>query len=341
MSAPSSEKQAAVTVVDITDPTCAGDGINLVDMDAIQLQKSPFHASRIIVQTEIASVLFHSTNSRVRTRSSIGEGKIAYTLFGPHAEGSVNGIAVGPGLMLAIAPNVEINVVANSNWETTTFLLPPDFVRNHLVGRQRGDEFSLPHGLDMLEVSISSAQKLFNWGKLLVETAASQVSTFNEQKDGLLAIQCDLIENLLETLGTGKDFQTSGSERTKQRQSLIVKIAENYAQSQNCTNIYVSDLCHVTGVSERTLEYAFRETMGLTPVAFLNRLRLHRVRRELRLATPQSTTIAKEAMRWGFWHFGEFSNAYNECFGELPSETLLSAGSQNGAAVLVGLKQFE
>jgi AraC-like DNA-binding protein len=335
MSIPSSDKQAAVTVVDITDPTCAGDGTRLIDLDAIQLQQSAFHARRIIVQTEIACVLFHSTNSRVRTRSRIGEGKIAYTLFGPHAEGAVNGIPVRPGLMLAIAPNVEINVVANSNWETTTFLLPPDFVRDQLVARQRGDEFSLPHGLEMLEVSISSAQKLFNWGKRLVETAAKEVSIFNEQNDGLLAIQCDLIEKLLETLGTAKGFQTSGSERTKQRQSIIVKIAENYAQSQNCTNIYVSDLCHVTGVCERTLEYAFKETMGLTPVAFLNRLRLHRVRHELRLATPKSTTIAKEALRWGFWHFGEFSHAYNECFGELPSETLLNTGSRNGPCCLV------
>jgi hypothetical protein len=27
-------------------------------------------------------------------------------------------------------------------------------------------------------------------------------------------------------------------------------------------------------------------------------------------------------LNWGFWHFGEFSRAYKECFGELPSDTL-------------------
>jgi transcriptional regulator GlxA family with amidase domain len=71
------------------------------------------------------------------------------------------------------------------------------------------------------------------------------------------------------------------------------------------------------------LEYAFKEVMGLTPVAFLIRLRLHRVRHALLAAPPGSTTIAIEALRWGFWHLGEFARAYNDCFGELPSETLL------------------
>jgi hypothetical protein len=27
-------------------------------------------------------------------------------------------------------------------------------------------------------------------------------------------------------------------------------------------------------------------------------------------------------MNWGFWHFGEFSRAYKNCFGEVPSKTL-------------------
>jgi AraC family ethanolamine operon transcriptional activator len=57
-------------------------------------------------------------------------------------------------------------------------------------------------------------------------------------------------------------------------------------------------------------------------VAYLTRLRLHRVRHALLAATPGSTTVSTEALNWGFWHFGEFSRAYSDCFGELPSATL-------------------
>jgi transcriptional regulator GlxA family with amidase domain len=62
--------------------------------------------------------------------------------------------------------------------------------------------------------------------------------------------------------------------------------------------------------------------MGLTPVTYLIRVRLHRVRQALLAATQGSTTVSTEALNWGFWHFGEFSRAYRDCFGELPSDTL-------------------
>ena len=84
----------------------------------------------------------------------------------------------------------------------------------------------------------------------------------------------------------------------------------------------MTDLCRAAGVSERTLEYAFKEAMGLTPMAYLIRLRLHRVRQALLAATHASTTVSAVALDWGFWHFGEFSRAYRACFGELPSDTL-------------------
>jgi transcriptional regulator GlxA family with amidase domain len=57
-------------------------------------------------------------------------------------------------------------------------------------------------------------------------------------------------------------------------------------------------------------------------MAYLARLRLHRVRQALLAATNGPTTVTAAALEWGFWHFGEFSRAYKECFGELPSETL-------------------
>jgi len=86
--------------------------------------------------------------------------------------------------------------------------------------------------------------------------------------------------------------------------------------------LHVGDLCQVAGVSERSLQYAFRSILGMTPMAYLIRLRLHRARRALLLARRGSTTVSVEALNCGFWHFGEFSRAYRQCFGELPSATL-------------------
>jgi transcriptional regulator GlxA family with amidase domain len=88
----------------------------------------------------------------------------------------------------------------------------------------------------------------------------------------------------------------------------------------------VTDLCKAAGVSERTLEYAFKAILGMTPMAYLTRLRLHRVRQAL-LSAPPGTMVSTVALKWGFWHFGDFARTYKECFGELPSDTLIA---QNG-----------
>ena len=67
-----------------------------------------------------------------------------------------------------------------------------------------------------------------------------------------------------------------------------MKTAETYAVSKADASLYVTDLCKAAGVSERTLEYAFKEVMGLTPVAYLVRLRLHRVRQPTTIRLQQS-----------------------------------------------------
>ena len=320
--APAASDQPSVTVVDISDPTEANTGVELLDLDAVQLQSMPLRVRRVAVRLVSAAVVFHSTNVRVRTRTSVRKGFLGYVTFGPQSRGTVNGLPVRPGVMLAAQPETETTLVANDGWESITFLLPPEDIRAHLTARQRESEFHLPQGVEPLQVDAERARGLFEWGKLLVDTALQQPTLFDEQAKERAAAQEELLETLLATLRAADDLESTRSDRTRQAQSLIVKTAEDYALAQTGDRLYVTDLCRVAAVSERTLEYAFKEIMGLTPMTYLTRLRLHRVRQALLAATQGSTTVSIEALNWGFWHFGEFSRAYKECFGELPSDTL-------------------
>jgi AraC family ethanolamine operon transcriptional activator len=319
---PLTSAKPAVTVVEIGDPTAVGAGIELIDQDALQLQPMPLRARRVIVRLGASAVVFHSTNRRVRTRTSAHAGLVAYVTFGAKSSGTVNGLAVSASLMLAAAPDSEAIFVAEAGYESITFLLPPDEIRAHLAARRREGEFHLPRGVETLHVDGDNARRLFEWGKRLVDTAARMPDVFNERERQRSAAHVELVELLLAILGAAHDFEPSRSDRTRQAQTSIVKIAEDFALTQTDDHLYVSDLCRVAGVSERTLEYAFKEVTGLAPVTYLIRLRLHRVRRSLLEATQGTTTVSTEALNWGFWHFGEFSRAYRECFGELPSDTL-------------------
>ncbi len=311
-----------MTVVEITDPTAANAGIELIDQDVVQLRSSPLRARRVIVRLQTASVVFHSTNLRVRTRTRVRPGLLGYATFGPRTTGTVNGLPVQPDLMVAAAPESEVRFVSDPGWETVAFFLPPDEVASHLAARQREGEFRLPQGVDLIHAATDQVRALFDWGKRLVDLAARDPSLFDHRPKERMSAHVEMLEILLATLGDADRVQPDRSGRTRQAHSVIVKNAEDYALAHAGDSIYVSDLCRATGVCERTLEYAFNQMLGLTPVHFLTRLRLHRVREELLAASHASITVSEAALDWGFWHFGEFSRAYKDCFGELPSDTL-------------------
>jgi AraC-like DNA-binding protein len=320
-----SMSQPAVTVEEIDDPTEAGAGIELLDLDAVQLKSMRLRARRVVVRLEACAVVFHSTNVRLRTRTRVHEDLVAYVTFGPEAHGTVNGLTVLPGLMLAAEPGAEARFVAEAGWQSMTFLVRARDIRAHLVARRREEDFRVPSGVEILQVNAERVHALYDWGRRLVGVAAREPSTFNDGRKERVAAQVELIESLLATLGGASDFEPTRSERTRQAHSLIVKVAEDHALSRVDDPLHVTDLCKAAEVSERTLEYAFKEVLGLTPVNFLVRLRLHRARQSLLAATQGSSTVSAEALKWGFWHFGEFSRAYKECFEELPSDTLRRA----------------
>jgi AraC family ethanolamine operon transcriptional activator len=84
----------------------------------------------------------------------------------------------------------------------------------------------------------------------------------------------------------------------------------------------VPELCQAAGVSLRTLEYAFRERLGMTPVHYHKVYRLNQVRQMLK--RRQTRTVVDAANAWGFWHMGKFAGDYRKVFGVTPSADLRS-----------------
>ena len=86
-------------------------------------------------------------------------------------------------------------------------------------------------------------------------------------------------------------------------------------------------VCAASYASARALEYGFREIYGSSPMGYVRCARLSRVRHDLYLAEPRPRVVTQLAMKWGFWHLGQFSRDYRAFFGELPSETLARSRS--------------
>lgn len=75
------------------------------------------------------------------------------------------------------------------------------------------------------------------------------------------------------------------------------------------------------GVSVRTLNAAFREYRGCTPMQALREARLNGVRAELLVASA-GTRVRDVAEAWGYANLGMFAAGYRSRFGEPPSATL-------------------
>jgi AraC family ethanolamine operon transcriptional activator len=147
---------------------------------------------------------------------------------------------------------------------------------------------------------------------------------FDESKSARISAETELMESLISILDKlyNDSFEAHTSEHTRSNYAQIIKVVEAYALANVDRRLYVSELCQIVGVSERTLQGAFHEIMQMSPITYLNRLRLHRARTSLRSASTSTTTVSAVALDWGFWHFGRFSRAYKQCFQEAPSKTL-------------------
>jgi AraC-like DNA-binding protein len=83
-----------------------------------------------------------------------------------------------------------------------------------------------------------------------------------------------------------------------------------------------TSLAAAAGASVRTLQEGFRQHVGMSPMAYLRRLRLARAHADLHAAEPGRATVASVAHRWGFAHLGRFAAAYRAEYGRGPAETL-------------------
>jgi hypothetical protein len=254
----------AVTVVDFTDPTALGEAVELIQMDAVQLESKPLRVQRVVVRLGASVVMFHSTNRSVRTRTRVQPGFVSCTAFGPRAAGTMNGLPISPDRLLTCVPGIEVEFVVAAGYESVAFLLPPD----HIRGRDREGEFRPSTGVEFLAPSPAAAQGLYAWGRSLTDTAARQSELF-DRPQVQSAAQVELLETLLSILGSATRTGPAPEELTRQAHSRVVQVAEDYALSHTAERVHLTDLCEAAGVSERTLQYAFREVMGMTPVAYL------------------------------------------------------------------------
>jgi len=107
----------------------------------------------------------------------------------------------------------------------------------------------------------------------------------------------------------------------KERRMKVLGDALHFIHTKR-ERVPVSEICHYTKASERTLERLFNSVIGLSPKKYLNRFLLQEAHNSLKKSASEDTTVMAAAHKLGFTHMGQFSADYYRYFNELPSITL-------------------
>ncbi|TBR43914.1 helix-turn-helix domain-containing protein [Marinomonas agarivorans] len=146
-----------------------------------------------------------------------------------------------------------------------------------------------------------------------------------DKKRAPIKLQQDLVMMLLLEVLQRESPQPANRQGYYHRKK-VVDDACCYVKSRAFEPVTISQLCAITNVSHRTLQYSFTSILGISPIQYLRLSRLNGARRTL-LQTQKNVnqtveSVSKVATEWGFWHLSQFAKDYKQLFNELPSQTL-------------------
>lgn len=217
--------------------------------------------------------------------------------------------------------NVEVDIQAEGNAETVYFR----FEQSALLESARAmnpRQWEMPVD-SVLVFDGVNRQPLELFTDYLYQLSA--MSSDDRQPEQQKHLNTSVMEHVLLSLDSSLLFDGQETDVVARRRAAkSVRLAIDYIHAKLDSHICptIIDICKDVCISQRNLQYHFKKVMGITPNAYLYRLRLNRVRSQLLRPTDINMTVTQVASDWHFWHLGRFSNDYLQLFGELPSATL-------------------
>jgi AraC family ethanolamine operon transcriptional activator len=282
------------------------------EMRHTQLTLGEFHSRTNFVRNDRVTVYRQRWNRRVFARgTSPGDHLMIGTTVNGSAQVNWCGQDLSRERLAWTLPSGGIDFVTSECSDHVVALIGPE-----VLAAYQGDTepVAKPQGLH-----IHCPEQI---GHGLVATIQSILNRYTSQPD-LLADprECqDFESEVLSALAACANWgPPPDMHRSRRREAALDAAA--YAETRS-KPISVRQLAGAVGVSPRTLEYAFREYLGTTPLNFMRRCRLSGALRDLRVATSESNTVTEVATNWGFTDLGRFAAAYKQLFGSYPSQTL-------------------
>jgi len=150
---------------------------------------------------------------------------------------------------------------------------------------------------------------------------ASNLAAFDSQR--IHATRARLILWLQSITSDGQRTEAEGPALSRRR--MAVERVRRFIHEHLAETMTLAELCQHAHLQARSLEYGFRDLVGLSPFKYIKMLRLAEVRRRLQTSNPAERSVSELALDCGFCHLSQFAADYKRVFLESPSATRRAA----------------
>jgi AraC-like DNA-binding protein len=218
----------------------------------------------------------------------------------------------GPGAAVFVAENAEFSR-RNSPGAAISIEIRREALAAELAARHPDRAHGWPQHPRLL-APLSAARRAWLAQALQDFVAATAPDA---PPDTLAASEARLVAALADLADPGPDKHSAGAALSTQRlQGLEAWIDEHLAEP-----LTLGSLCTAAGVGQRTLQTAFMDRRGMSPMRFVAERRLAAAHRRLVQSAP-GDDVTRIAVAAGFSHLGRFAAMYRGAYGETPSSTL-------------------
>jgi AraC-like DNA-binding protein len=291
-----------------------------LDAEYVQLETKPFAARWTVITLHDTVLQFSTADVALARRIRIPVGTCAFLVpLAVPESARWNARPISGNELIVCAPGSESYACDPGGTEFAIISVPersaPAVLARTFVNAGNGDCTLLPRARD--------AQTLQRSLRAVLQSSASGARIDVEAV--LVAVRGALEACVRHGVRFEPRRQTSAG------RSRIVRRAEEFFRTHVGEPVSMAQLCSNAMVSERCLREAFYDMYATSPMRYLRLWQLHQVRRALRSPDGGRATVTDIATLHGFYELGRFAGEYKALFGEVPSQTLSRARSQESS----------
>ena len=232
----------------------------------------------------------------------------------------LNGSEVGKDSLLIFEPCSEISLCSTAEHDWCSIFVPTD------VWTRAGYPLKLSLGGEKGACRVTRANRqLYIQGRSLVrdiQLAATTCPQFETTPAAKIAAAEAAKFVFRVALENHIDEPEKSAGRPRISRQKIIRRCNRLLDKNEDRHVSIGELTATVGVSERTLEMAFKQYFDEVPSHYLQLRHLRQIHSTLRAAKVGEKSVTEILADHGEWEFGRFAGIYRRLYGELPSQTL-------------------